>query len=698
MAWNNWKYDGLREGRTDKPIERKNTVYIISNIKGGGSLKYIDDMTEHYGKSVNFIYISKDKEFNKYKFHKDDILFLQHLFFTDIRLEAIMNIKKKCGCRIIISIHDFYWLSDHVMYNVENSISYHNGYLNPNITISEDIKTLFDIADEILHPSHFTWNVFANYFSTKNFNLINHNDYLHFDFHEHIPVINTTINIGVLHEYSLCKGKEFIETLRNKYKSYKGYDIDWFVVGVNIPRYNETEFYTFIEKYNIHCLTFLNKWGETWCYSLTKAFQSGLPIIYNNFGAFKERIPSDQPHYFKVYENESENNPQKLFHIFQKLLDYLINKNMTKKTIVYHSYYNKLFKPQSILLPFCIYFPQFHQLAENDKNYYEGYNDMTNLNLYLLENNTNSSNLQSPDLSVYNVSEYNLTDATLQHKQLQLAASYGIKGFAIYYYWFSINTITNQNSIMEQGYANFFKESFPEGKVFFVWANEDWSNNPAFNTDHSIYNIYDKDNFKKNSDNLMRFFKHDNYYKINNKPVFMIHQPWCIKEADIDLLFSILEYTSKENGFDGVHLVINSMNQTYKNYKNYQFHINDKHPVIGSSYLLDNKNVIDYKIYTEKLAVYNNQIQSIFFDFNNTARIYKTYKTDRVTSVINNTEDNMNRYLKKIKNVYRSRSSTDDIDKILLVNAWNQWGEKMHVEPSIEKGTTYLDLIKKLTE
>ena len=44
------------------------------------------------------------------------------------------------------------------------------------------------------------------------------------------------------------------------------------------------------------------------------------------------------------------------------------------------------------------------------------------------------------------------------------------------------------------------------------------------------------------------------------------------------------------------------------------------------------------------------------------------------------------KYLNKIKN-----SDT----QILLINAWNEWGERMHVEPSEQRGDYYLNLIKK---
>ena len=45
-----------------------------------------------------------------------------------------------------------------------------------------------------------------------------------------------------------------------------------------------------IKNNKIHALLYLNKYGETWCYSLSKAIKTGLPILYNNLGAFKERL------------------------------------------------------------------------------------------------------------------------------------------------------------------------------------------------------------------------------------------------------------------------------------------------------------------------------------------------------------------------------------------------------------------------
>ena len=64
-----------------------------------------------------------------------------------------------------------------------------------------------------------------------------------------------------------------------------------------------------------------------------------------------------------------------------------------------------------------------------------------------------------------------MTNPEIQQKQIDYAYQYGLKGFAIYYYWFSVNTITGKNTIMERGYENFFngKVKIPKGfKLYFI--------------------------------------------------------------------------------------------------------------------------------------------------------------------------------------------------------------------------------------
>ena len=37
--------------------------------------------------------------------------------------------------------------------------------------------------------------------------------------------------------------------------------------------------------------------------------------------------------------------------------------------------------------------------------------------------------------------------------------------------------------------------------------------------------------------------------------------------------------------------------------------------------------------------------------------------------------------------------NNNNTENILLINAWNEWGEKMAIEPSLEIGYYYLNLL-----
>jgi hypothetical protein len=54
---------------------------------------------------------------------------------------------------------------------------------------------------------------------------------------------------------------------------------------------------------------------------------------------------------------------------------------------------------------------------------------------------------------------------------------------------------------------------------------------------------------------------------------------------------------------------------------------------------------------------------------------------------------NQTKFIDIIFNNYQSNKN-DEIEKILLINSWNEWGENMAIEPSEENGDLYLNMIK----
>ena len=280
--------------------------YVIMNEKiGGGSTQYIQD-------SIPFYEIITKK--NQLKtISTNSILIVQPLIDIEITIQDIIDYYKIINFKIVVPIHEWYWISSkkEICNNYSPYNFRHNLYLYP-YHITEEIKEFFSICHKILCPSNFVFEkmkIFSLektiYSPWKDWDIVLSKKPNIF------PIRNSTIRIGILHRFNIYKGSEEINEIRKRINKiiYKGkiYNIKYLITGIHIPFYknNIDEYFKLIQSYKIHGLFHLNRWGETYCYSLTKSLLSGLPILYNNFGSFIERIPKDYDKY-KIYHSKEK--------------------------------------------------------------------------------------------------------------------------------------------------------------------------------------------------------------------------------------------------------------------------------------------------------------------------------------------------------------------------------------------------------
>jgi hypothetical protein len=143
-------------------------------------------------------------------------------------------------------------------------------------------------------------------------------------------------------------------------------------------------------------------------------------------------------------------------------------------------------------------------------------------------------------------------------------------------------------------------------------------------------------------------------------------------------------------GFNGINLVVNNMRDQYEN--NYTDLNKYNH---NPDYKKDpaTTNYVDHvKENRNKNDVSLSYPASMFFDFNNTARLYIPNKLKSATIISNNTYPAQVENLRVLLSRYKTKR--EEINKIMLFNSWNEWGENMAIEPSTEKGYTYLNMIK----
>jgi hypothetical protein len=621
---------------------------------------------------------------------------------------------------------------------INHTIGHNEQFLNKlftlkkeTITITHDYSLITKISQPYYHqiknlivtkPALIDYNSYDIIISQNeiNMNIFNNINYIvdlpDFKYSDEIMFNNNSeIVIGIIGNIINLKGRKILKKILNFYKNYTNIQI--VVIGnTNIKNFNSyhcynniNEFNYVLKKFKPNALLELSLWPETYSYTLTLSMLTKLPIF-----VLKKKFIS-------VIENRLKNYDNVFYFSNLNELEQLVNSKIQKffYTIKPYIYYNKfwndlfitnksivnLTKPIKIkhnISPYLIFFPQFHTFKENNINFYENFTDILNLKKYNL---LNTSKLDEPlltYLSVDKIEEYNLENINVMQKQINLLELYGYEGFAVYYYWFSHNNLTNQHMIMEKVINNFFNNSLnlKNKKIFFIWANENWTNNDAFGNNHNnmiIKNSYNKTFFYKNAENLLQYFKHNNYLKIDNKPVFFIYHSHLITIELLDTFYSILNNMCIKNNFSGVHFVLNSFVYEFEKYPN--FYINFNYKKKHARFYDEEKKqlFLDYKEYIDNYKVSNNTIQTIVFDFNNKPRLFEPNHLDKSTVCIKNTEFNKILFAKKIIDSYSNKNS-NSLENILLINSFNEWGESMAVEPSCKYEYYYLNLLKNCLE
>jgi hypothetical protein len=687
-------------------------LIIDFNNGGGGTTVFLNRIVSKYKKFCTFLILRFDG--SKYYLNINEEYLIETKYNFDELVEVIEKYKYKIK-KIFVN-HLIYYNEEFVKYildldkiKIGITHDYFNIYDDPQPTfntINNSRKNkLIDINkyDILITQNKLNLEYFSEY--KKTINIVDLPD---FKFKKkYIKTKNEKIICCIIGNINKIKGKYKFKKILKYFENYK--NIEFVIIGhielqefQNYNSYNDIyEFNSLLKKYKPNMIIELTDWPETYCYTVTLSMLTDLPILYlkkPSNSVIKNRLNN----YKKSYEFQDIKTLDKLIHKYPQNYLYTID-----TTIFYDKFWNDLFIDREIknirnrrssdlkIKPYFIYFPQFHEIYENNFNYYKGYNDAVNLELY---NKINSVKKTEMPLDEYcNISKYNyVSNDSLIKKQINLIKYYDFEGIALYYYWFSTNEITHKNMIMENVIDIFFNKNTDlyDKKIFFIWANEDWSNNVSLtpNQSKNIKNVYGESNFKKNTDNLINYFKSNKYLKIDNKPVFFVYHSFLIYK--IDEFYDILNEECINNGFDGVHLVLNSFLKTYEKYKN--FYINFNYKKYDSRYYNEKKKQIylDYKLYTDDNYHFNkDRIQTIAFDFNNRIRLFKPNRLESSTICENNTEFMKTIFTNKIINLYNDNNSNSEIDNILLVNALNEWGEKMCFEPSDKYGYYNINLL-----
>lgn len=178
---------------------------------------------------------------------------------------------------------------------------------------------------------------------------------------------------------------------------------------------------------------------------------------------------------------------------------------------------------------YALHFPQFHSDRYNNKLWGNDFTEWTNLKLSPELNRFNRTIARPTELGYYN-----LLNITVRRQQRELAGEYGVDGFIYHHYWFYNHG--DKPAPLSGGMLKLLDDGEPAIPFAFNWAKESWvrtwhgrhNNASAANEEVLVQQLTPSANdarIQHHYDYLRRFFHHPLYIKVNGAPFFQLYSP-----------------------------------------------------------------------------------------------------------------------------------------------------------------------------
>jgi lipopolysaccharide biosynthesis protein len=382
-------------------------------------------------------------------------------------------------------------------------------------------------------------------------------------------------------------------------------------------------------------------------------------------------------------ENKTLSNKKVKSSIFDSF-NFQFSQNNTKSTDYID--FDKKSKIKTDIRLIAYYLPQFHPISQNDKAWGKGFTEWTNVSRALPQFDGHYQPKLPGELGFYD-----LRLKKVQERQIELARNYGLYGFCYHYYWFDGKKILD--TPLQQVIDN------PDLDFPFCinWANENWTKR----WDGLEQEVILKQNHNLDDDiafleAIKPILTDTRYIRIDKKPLLMVYRPQLF--PDIKNTVKTWRKHAKKIGIGELYLVLSHAFE----------HINPKD--IGfdaAAEFAPNSFQID-KV-TEKFKFFNQKYEGSLYDYNSAISYSISYKEPKYTkfrslcpgwdnearkpgrgiSFVNSTPKRYSAWLEYL--LYFTNSQRKKEEKLIFINAWNEWAEGAYLEPDRKNGYAYLD-------
>lgn len=333
----------------------------------------------------------------------------------------------------------------------------------------------------------------------------------------------------------------------------------------------------------------------------------------------------------------------------------------------------------------AFYLTQFHPVPENDKWWGKGFTEWTNVTKATPLFNGHYQPHLPADLGFYD-----LRVRETRHEQIEMAKSYGIDGFCYYYYWFS------GHKLLEKPLEDMLADPESDMPFCLCWANENWTRR----WDAAEHEILIAQQYRPEDDlefikSLEPYLRDPRYIRVDGKPLIICYRPQHLPDSKKSV--QVWRDYCREVGIGEIHAAC-ALTHGNWDHRPYGFDSGVEFPPHNmkaenlapdidyfetySGYCPDYHEIADMYLANE-YGPDKSAFRSVFPSWDNTARRGKIG-----TVIMNGTPENYQHWLSQA--VAKTRQEFPGRDRLLFINAWNEWAEGCHLEPCRKYGHSFL--------
>lgn len=331
------------------------------------------------------------------------------------------------------------------------------------------------------------------------------------------------------------------------------------------------------------------------------------------------------------------------------------------------------------------YLPQFHPIPENDEFWEPSFTEWTNVTRGLPQ----FLGHYQPQLPV-DLGFYDLRVPDVMKHQIDIATNYGITAFCFHHYWFAGREVMRTPIDMLL--------SHPEWEIQYCinWANENWTRTwDGLDKEVLLQQDHSPEDDLAFIQNTMKYLRDPRYLRIAGMPVIMVYRPLLLRDPKTTA--AVWREYCRRTGLGEIYLVaghgFDSADPRDLGFDAAVEYAPNNMPLpdVRESFSLLNTG------FTGKISLYRDAVsmaaQPVVPDYRKFRSVCPAWDNDarrpgRGTILTGSTPDLYQAWLDEACQWTGNVHSGEE--RLVFVNAWNEWAEGAHLEPDRRFGYAYL--------